>query len=306
MDIAISAVICTHNREKYIEKSLTSLINQTLEKENYEIIVVDNASTDNTRDITTKFLKLHTNIKYINEPVLGLSQSRNTGWQNSEGKYVAYLDDDAVADPDWLKNILSVFRNAKPAPGIVGGKIDPIWESDPPAWLSDQMIRALTVIDWSKEPVVLNNTHMWLAGANIAYQKSLFLKHGGFDVSLGRKGQNLLSCEETILNSIIEDAGYNIYYDPSIRVRHHIPPDRIKKSWHVKRQYWNGVSVAYIHTHGSNNSLLKNTEHLYKNFILLARNTLKLISGRKSKNDTFLETICEFAFRCGYARGIFR
>ena len=204
MDIAISAVICTHNREKYIEKSLTSLIGQTLEKERYEIIVVDNASTDKTRDIVEKYTKQQANIKYIYEPVLGHSQSRNTGWQNAVGKYVAYLDDDAVADPDWLKNILNVYQEIKPEPGIVGGKIDPIWESDPPAWLSDQMTRILTVIDWSNEPVVLNNSHMWLAGANIAYQKSLFEKYGGFDVKLGRKGQNLLCTELQTFNSYLQ------------------------------------------------------------------------------------------------------
>ena len=306
MKIEISAVICTHNREKYIEKSLSSLVRQNLDKDKFEIIVVDNASTDKTRDIVNNYVVEQSNIKYIYEPLLGHSQSRNTGWQNSKGKYVAYLDDDALADVDWLKNILTVFENVKPAPGIVGGKIDPIWESEPPVWLSEKMRRILTILDWSDEPVVLNNTHMWLAGANIAYNKSLFEKYGGFDINLGRKGQNLLSCDETLLNNIIQDAGNNIYYDPGISVQHHIPPERLLKSWHIKRQYWNGVSVAYIDNYYSRNSISNKIHSILKNLYIPIKNGIKIISGTKKCNDRLLEIICDFAYRIGYIRGIFR
>ena len=96
----ITAIICTHNRERFLESCIQSLFDQTLDARRYEILVVDNGSNDGTRAICDKF-KDRLNFKYIFEPVLGLSQARNTGWKNARGRYVGYIDDDATADQRW-------------------------------------------------------------------------------------------------------------------------------------------------------------------------------------------------------------
>ena len=103
--VRISAVVCTLNRATYLARAVESLVNQTYPKEYYEIIVVDNGSTDNTREVVEQFSQCAI-IRYIYEPVKGLSQARNTGWQAAAGKYVAYLDDDAIARPRWLEKML--------------------------------------------------------------------------------------------------------------------------------------------------------------------------------------------------------
>ena len=127
--IHISAVICTYNRADCLARAIKSLVNQTLPKENYEILIVDNASTDSTKDIIRREFSGVPNLSYFYEPVLGIARARNTGWNNAKGTYVCYLDDDAVASPEWLEKIIEVFRTTTLKIGCVGGRIDPV--SDP-------------------------------------------------------------------------------------------------------------------------------------------------------------------------------
>ena len=276
MNIKISAIICTHNRAAYLEKAIHGLIGQTLPKEQYEIIVVDNASTDGTRQLLgsryqvsgsrcqvlgdrykdrseTSNLKPSIynltpdtcNLKYIYEPTIGLSQARNTGWKNAQGEYVAYLDDDAVAALDWLEKIIEAFESINPQPGCIGGKVEPVWEAPRPEWLSDSLLGQLAIVDWGDQPKSLDNQE-WLAGANIAYPKRLLEEIGGFSVKLGRIGNKLLSMEENLMRLELEKRNYKFYYDANIAVKHHIPASRLTKKWLLKRSYWNGVSGAIV------------------------------------------------------------
>jgi len=241
----ISAVICTYNRDKYIGKSIESLVNQTLLDNQYEIIIVDNKSTDNTREVVCDGFKDVNHLSYYYEPVQGLSQARNTGTKNAKGTYIAFLDDDAIACNDWLERIVDAFENYEAQLGSVGGKISPIWEVERPSWLSDEIVPVLTVLDWFDKPTILSEKY-WLAGANIAFPKFLLDQMGGFDTSLGRKGSNLLSNEETVMRQDIEKAGYQCLYDPKIYVDHHVPSERVNQKWFKRRFYWQGVSKAVL------------------------------------------------------------
>ena len=241
----ISAIICTLNRADYLRKAITSLVDQTLPKEQYEIIVVDNGSTDNTRQVIREEFGYVSNLRYIYEPVLGLSQARNTGWKNARGEYVAYLDDDAVADQGWLGKIVEVFETVKPQPGCVGGKVEPIWEVPRPVWLSDNLALYLAILDYSETPVVLDNPD-YLVGASIAYPRHLLEMMGGFQTSLGRRGKSLLSNEETLLHRELNTMGYACMYHPEIIAWHHIQAYRLKKAWFIRRLYWQGVSDALV------------------------------------------------------------
>src|SRR3990172_11341947 len=109
MSIITSAIICTHNRAEYLTKAIQSLVGQSISKDRYEIIVVDNCSTDFTKEVVERFSSKNY-IRYIYEPTLGANYARNTGWRNARGKYVAYLDDDTVACHIWLDKILEVFE----------------------------------------------------------------------------------------------------------------------------------------------------------------------------------------------------
>lgn len=241
MSIRISAIICTYNRAAYLQKAIQSLVDQTLPKEQYEIIVVDNGSTDNTKAIIEGFEHFD-NLRYIYEPIIGLSKARNTGWQNAQGEYVAYMDDDAIACPEWLERIVAAFDTVQPQPASVGGKVTPIWEAERPAWLPKQREDALALVDWGDNPKFLTEEHEHHVGCNIAYPLQILQGCGGFSTSLGRKGTNLLSNDENIVRSYVRQHNLGTYYDPEISVQHCIPAERLTKRWFYRRAFWQGVS----------------------------------------------------------------
>jgi len=244
--VRISAVICTLNRAVYLTKAVESLVNQTYPKEYYEIIVVDNGSTDNTREVVEQFGQC-ARIRYIYEPIKGLSQARNTGWQAADGKYVAYLDDDAIACPHWLEKMMEAFENAEPRPASVGGKAVPLWECERPAWLEDRMMGAYAIVDWGDHARFLKpSSPEHHVGCNIAYTRTVLQECGGFNVNLGRKGKNLLSNDENLIRQYIDSHGLGIYYDPEILVDHLVPKERLTRRFMLRRHLWQGVSDVVL------------------------------------------------------------
>jgi glycosyltransferase involved in cell wall biosynthesis len=249
MAIDITAVICTHNRSDYLKKALNSLYDQTLSADRYEIIVVDNASADDTRAVVEAIgaerAGAGRQMRYVYEAALGLSNARNTALAETQGRYIAYLDDDAIAVPEWLETLLSVFEGDYPGPGCVGGRVDPIWEAPRPSWLPDGLLTYLTIVNWGDERMLIHKP-LWVAGANMAFDTELLRQVGGFSSSLGRKGNLLLSNEETALMQRIEDIGRDIIWEPSASVSHHAPPDRLTKKWFRSRARWQGISHAVL------------------------------------------------------------
>jgi len=275
MSTRISAIICTYNRADYIRKAIRSLVDQTLPKEQYEILVVDNSSTDNTRQVVVEEFCGVQNLRYLYEPILGLSQARNTGYLNARGEYVAYLDDDAITCPQWLEKILEVFDTVKPQPGCVSGKVDPIWEAPQPPWLSDRLVHVLAVIDWSDTPIALTEKQ-WPIGANIAFPKYILELLGGFQVELGRRGNKLISMEEVVLQRKLESRGYRCFYHPEVAVWHHIQPHQLTKGWFMRRAYWQGISDATIRIHQKDPPILKRLRMVILNSIGLLRSPKQL------------------------------
>ncbi len=246
MNILISSIICTHNRAAYLTKAIQSLVDQHTPKDNYEIIIVDNCSADSTKEVVKNFSSVN-NIRYIYESTLGLSFARNTGWRNAKGKYVAYLDDDAIACPGWLNKILEVFETVTPMPGCIGGKTEPLWEAPRPKWLSDDLVTGLTAIDWSDIPHAITDLdQQWLVGANIAFPADVLRRIGGFVSGLDRIGKNLLSGGDIFLERQILKAGYTCFYHPEIIVSHLVPKSRLDKRWFIRRYYSQGFSDAVM------------------------------------------------------------
>ena len=256
MAIRISAIVCTLNRSHYLRKAIQSLLDQTLPREEYEIVVVDNGSTDDTAEMVHKEFSHMPNLYYFSEPVLGLSQARNTGWRSANGEYVAFLDDDAIASPHWLEKILDVFETVKPQPGCVGGKVEPVWEAPRPQWLSDSMAPYLTIVSWLDIPTTLGG-NQWLAGANMAFPRNLLESVGGFNSTVGRSGDRLLSNEEILLQKQLIEKGHHCFYHPAVYVDHHIPRYRLSKGWFFRRVFWQGVCDAWLQLGQDSPSALK-------------------------------------------------
>lgn len=230
--IKISCVICTYNRERYIADAIESLVNQTLEKSHYEIIIVDNNSKDNTASICNNLLLKHgetCNIKYVVETNQGLSYARNRGIDESLGSLICYIDDDAIAESDFLKNIVAFFEDNPNAAGV-GGKILPKYVHGKPNWMSYYMEGLVSKVD-NGEKVFQYNGKKFPIGCNMTYQKKLLLEIGKFDTDLGRKGDSGEASEEKDVFLKLFSKSYPIYYLPNAVVAHVIENTRLEYNY---------------------------------------------------------------------------
>lgn len=245
MSIVISIVIATYNRSEYIKRSLKALANQSLDQRLFEVIIVDNASTDNTQEVVKANNQCIKNLHYIYEIKQGLNEARNTGLRKSGGKFVAYIDDDAVPHKQWAKKILEAFTTVNPQPGVVGGPTLPVWEGEKPVWLIPKFERALSMIDYGDEKRFLKGKE-FLVGANMIFLKTALEGVGGFMLGLGRIKNKLLSGEDTAAIEKIKRLGYEVYYDPEIAVDHYVASSRLSRHWFIERYYWGGYSEALM------------------------------------------------------------
>ncbi|MEM1241879.1 MAG: glycosyltransferase [Cyanobacteria bacterium P01_H01_bin.26] len=241
----ISAVICTYNRADRLALALDGLQTQTLSQARFEIVVIDNASTDDTQSVCATYGQRLPHLVYHYEPVQGLSTARNTGLRVAKGRYIAYLDDDAIPCARWLEEVLSAFTTVDPQPAAVGGPIYPIWELDPPCWMHYYVQGYFTILDHGGQADWFPKGE-YPYGANMSYRRDVLLAHSGFSEELGRDGKSLLSDEERLLNLTIEADGGRFYYVPAASVQHWIPKERISRSWLLKRCYWQGRSGAVV------------------------------------------------------------
>ena len=120
LDLIASIIVCTHNRADILEMCLNSLEKQVSGDISYEVIIIDNNSNDCTHETCKPFLQRNPNYRYVFEPNIGLSHARNRGYKEAVGKYVAYIDDDAIAYPDWLQQMIA-FIERNPEAAAFGG-----------------------------------------------------------------------------------------------------------------------------------------------------------------------------------------
>jgi glycosyltransferase involved in cell wall biosynthesis len=246
----ISAAICTFNRSTYLVDAIESLAQQTLDRAQYEIIIVDNNSTDGTNYVVDSAIKQHpdVSIRYVNESIQGLSAARNRATREAQGDYVAYLDDDAHADPTWLATVLDAFQKLQPTPACIGGRIYPDWDGGIPEWVPQQFLSLYSFLDHGDNVLRLNDhaDRCYLNGANMAFLKNLINDDYRFSNNLGRKGTSLLSGEETeVIRKLIRD-GHSVYYLPESVVWHTVLPDRQKRSYLVRRIIGDGTAQVIL------------------------------------------------------------
>lgn len=251
----IAAIVCTYNRGDMLRNCLQGLATQSLPLDGYEVVVVDNNSTDHTFEVTADFCMNYPNFVAVGEGRQGLSAARNKGLATASAPLVAFVDDDAIAGPDWLERLASRFDELDKDVVMVGGDVDPVWGAEPPPWLSKDMMRALSAgLDWSNEARFVDGRDEWLFEGASGYRAQPLIDLGGFPEGLGRIGDILLS-GEAALHFRLAEQGCRFFYDPGIRVRHHIHADRLTKAWLRRRYFWQGVTGhrvdQYLRRHGA-------------------------------------------------------
>lgn len=238
--IRISAIICTYNRASYLSKAISSLLFQILPKEYYEIIIIDNSSTDNTKQIVGEFQSKYSNIRYFFEGVQGLSAARNRGIKEAKSELVAFLDDDAEATCEWLEEFIKAF-DMFPNAGCAGGKIELIWPSgEKPEWLNSKYESFFGKLDIGDEIKIITYPETPYGG-NLCIKKEIVYLSGFFDEKLGRIKDSLLSGEEIEFIYRLQKMKETIYI-PAAKIYHHVLPYRVSKQYLLDRLYWQGVS----------------------------------------------------------------
>lgn len=227
----LSIIVCTFNRAKYIVDCLKHLTNQTLASEKYEVLVINNNSTDHTDSLVQGFIKKHpdTNFRYFIEKDQGHTFSRNRGIVESFGEILSFIDDDAFVGERFCSSILNFFEKRQDVVAI-GGRISPVYEIEKPKWMSTYLLPLVAALDKGENEVAFKGSSFPI-GANMAFQKRVFEKYGNFDVELGRRGRELEGGDEKEMFFRLKRGHEKIYYVPQVSVRHIIPPHRVEVSY---------------------------------------------------------------------------
>jgi glycosyltransferase involved in cell wall biosynthesis len=219
--MTLSIIICSYNRASYISDALTSLYVQSSGLDNFEVIIVDNNSIDNTKEVYAQWRQTNTNgqFTFISETKQGASFARNTGAAIAKGEWVCFMDDDAVATTDYVKNII---KHIQDQPFIVGfgGRIIPKYIPGEPKWMSYYVSSLVGNFDYAPTACAFENGKYPLE-SNMIVKKSVYDQIGGFNVNLpGVVGTLRIGGEGKELFYKIIALGHTIYYDPSICVHH--------------------------------------------------------------------------------------
>lgn len=239
----ISIIICTYNREKYLYGALENIAKNTISKDKYEIVLVNNNSTDSTEELCNRFHTAFPDItfSYFVETNQGLSFARNRGIAEAKGDVLLFLDDDSFVQPDYLTN-LQLHLDSMPNMMAFGGKIDPLFESgEAPKWLCKWTYSWVSAIDLGDNIIPFPETQ-YPIGANMGFRKECIERLGNFNTQLGRSKKNLMGGEEKDIFTRVHKAGLKIYYLPDILVRHVIPPSRTTQEYIARLGEGIGIS----------------------------------------------------------------
>jgi glucosyl-dolichyl phosphate glucuronosyltransferase len=248
----LSIIIPTFNRSRYLQSAIESIASQQLDPRYYEILVVDNGSTDSTKNVVcgagSRFAPHR--IRYLYEPIPGLLSGRHRGALEAQGDYLCFVDDDIIAADGWLDAIIESF--ARKEIHLVGGPSLPLVESRLPPWAvpychmngRSLMCGAFSLIDLGDRAGEIDPVHVW--GLNYSIRKSTLFELGGFHPdNIPKHLQCFQGDGETGLSLKIKEKGYKAYYHPLAKVYHHIPSDRFTQEYFEQRHFYQGVCDSF-------------------------------------------------------------
>jgi glycosyltransferase involved in cell wall biosynthesis len=234
--VEISVVISTYNRCALLPAAIESVLRQNTPDLNYELIIVDNNSTDETKQLVESFIaRGHRNVRYVFEPKQGPSHGRNAGIVNAKGDIVAFTDDDVCVEKDWLLKIKRTFDSYTNV-DCVGGKILPRWTCEIPVWLTTDHWAPLAVADYGDRIILPPaKTPVCWSTSNISFRARVFDRIGGFSPDFMR------SQDRELMWRFLRDGGQLIYV-PDVVVSTNVPAKRLTKAYH---RGWHKMSGKY-------------------------------------------------------------
>lgn len=309
----LSLIIPTRNRSALLEKTLKSLLFQTLSQKYFEVIIVDNGSKDTTADVVNCFKSGILNIHYFFEPKSGLHVGRHKGFFEAKSEILVYADDDIEACPTWLEAIKDAFEQNDVV--MVGGKCLPRFEGEPPSWLKtfwspnsdgERILSHLSLIDLGEEAKPINPYNIF--GCNFAIRRSVLLEAGGFHPDA--MPQELIRYRgdgESYVSKYVKDNGYKAFYNPLASVYHWVPHNRMTVEYFCRRSYNQGISDSYTAIRQAKGFIAKPGMTSYFSFAGLVSQMFRFLLpllenlGSLVSEQTLMRRKMQLAYQTGYA-----
>ena len=232
MSVAVSIVVSSRDRCDLLAGTIESLLAQTADPGSYEIVAVDNGSSDGTASMVRDFeCQTKGRVRYVFEPRQGVSYGRNAGIAAAVGELIAFTDDDVRVQPEWLTAATRVLRDA---PGIhyVGGPVLPLWEEPPPAWLTRQHWAPIAAVDHGPQSFdVPDDRPVCLVTANLLVRRAALNRVGWFNPAFRR-------CQDRELMLRLWKAGLRGSYAPDVVALTLVPRERLQRRYH---RWWHGM-----------------------------------------------------------------
>lgn len=239
-----SFITCTYNRDQYIERSLLAVCNQTYSNNDYEIVVIDNNSTDNTaltcKSVQEKYTEK--NFRYFKEENQGFSFALNRGIKEAMGEYLIFIDDDETIDAEYLERL---DKYTKDLPGnikLFGTPVIPVYEIAEPKWMSHFTQRLIGGYFNQGKSVKQLDAKNYPGTGHTIIKKELYEKYGYYNTELGRKGTSLIGAEDKDMFNRLKNNNVICYYLPDIPIYHHIPAYKMTDDFFNRLTYSIGKS----------------------------------------------------------------
>lgn len=259
-NVDVSVVVCAYTQDRWqdLVEALESIRDQTVQPA--EVILV----IDHNPSLYEQAKKAFAWVKVVeNQEQRGLSGARNTGIANSTGQVVAFIDEDGVATPDWIDNLLREYRH----PNVmgVGGEVRPMWAVTPPDWFPQEFnwVVGCSYKGLPETAAPVRNP----IGCNMSFRRPVLQAAGGFRNGIGRIGTVPVGCEETELTIRARqlNPGSIYMYQPQAVVYHKVPQWRLRWSYFVRRCYAEGLSKAQVtHFVGSEDGLQSERRYTFR------------------------------------------
>ena len=231
-----TVAVCTYNGAERLGEVFAALERQTLSTSQWEVVVVDNASTDGTQMVAERWLRLGCPVRgrVVNEREQGLSFARERAAREASGELLCFLDDDNIPEPEWLERVVQAFASREKA-GVIGGRVLPRWVEPPTALAEAVCGFALAIVDHGPEPMRIGGTGSGLVGAGMCVRRDLLLRiFEEFcfrDRISDRRGEDLISGGDLAISVAARLLGMECWYEPGLRMEHVLPENRMGKEY---------------------------------------------------------------------------
>jgi GT2 family glycosyltransferase len=232
-NLRVTVAVITYNRSRFLRETLAAIIRQNYPLDRWELLVIDNNSTDDTAAVVASFRSSTPSPRHVLELKQGLDHGRNRAVAEARGELLVLADDDILVGPDWLAQLVAPFASeSAPRIGVVGGEVVPVFPDGLPAWLEGTH-RALGFRS-DVGPLPPGQAPM---GANFAFPTRVFGRLGLFDTQLDRRGRSLFGGGDTEMIRRIRAVGLEAWYAPEARALHQIPASRLTLGYALRHAF---------------------------------------------------------------------